>query len=165
MGAFDLETAARARPTSAYVRRLCFFYEWLTRRPLAIPDSRAGAYVDAVDTELQYGTEAHRIDRRFKIRDNHPGPAAFCPLVHRTREIDRLIGLDLAETARGIVRGAPKDLLSRAPAFLLLGDSKASFAIEGETPRKDRIARWGWTIGRPGRSPAASKGWSSCSGT
>ena len=158
MGAFDLETAARARPTSTYVRRLCFFYEWLTRRPLAIPDSRAGAYVDAVDTKLQYGTEAHRIDRRIKIRDNHPGPAAFCPLVHRTREIDRLIDLDLAEKARNIVRGAPRDLLSRTPAFLLLGDSKASFAIEGETPPKDRIARWGWTIGKAGQVALSVEG-------
>ena len=41
----------------------------------------------------------------------------------------------------------------RAAAFLLLSDSKASFAIEGENPPKDRLARWGFAIGRAGTWP------------
>ena len=151
MRQIDLEKAAEGRPTSSYVRRLCCFYEWLTDRTLGIPDARAGAYVDAIDTRQQYAGEKYLFSRRFKIRDNLPGSAAFCPLTHRTHEIDRLIGLDLAGRAQGIIEGAPKELLSRAAAFLLLSDSKTSFAIEGETPPKDRIARWGWTIGKAGQ--------------
>ena len=147
----ELERAARAKPTSGYIRRLCFFYEWLMTRSLDVPDTQAGAYIEAIDTELQYGAGKPVNDRRFRIRDNLPGSAAFCPLVHRTREIDRLIGLDLAGRARAIVRDAPKELMARAAAFLLLSDSKASFAIESETPPKDRIARWGYTIGKAGQ--------------
>lgn len=128
-----------------------FFFEWLTGRSLDVPDTQAGAYVEAIDTDLQYGVGTPVGSKRFRIRDNLPGSPAFCPLVHRTREIDRLIGLDLADRARNIVRGAPKELLSRAAAFLLLSDSKASFAIEGETPPKDRVARWGYTIGKAGQ--------------
>ncbi len=147
----DLERAARAMPTSAYVRRICFFYEWLTGRTLRIPDVSAGTYVDAIDTDLQYAVKASINRKRFRVRDNLPGSTGFCPLVHRTREIDRLIGLDLGGKARGIVQGASKELMSRAAAFLLLSNSMASFAIEGETPPRDRIARWGHTIGKAGQ--------------
>ena len=149
--AFDLETAARVTPTSAYVRRLCFLYEWLTGRRLHILDVTAGTYVDAIDTDLQYAAKASINSKRFRVRNNLPGSASFCPLVHRTREIDRLIDLDLGGQARSIVQGASKELISRAAAFLLLSDSRASFAIEGETPPRDRIARWRYTIGKAGQ--------------
>ena len=43
------------------------------------------------------------------------------------------------------------DLLSRAAAFLLLKDSKASYTIEGEAPPHSRIERWGKIIGEAGQ--------------
>ena len=43
------------------------------------------------------------------------------------------------------------DLLSRAAAFLLLKDSKASYAIEGETPPENRAERWAKAIGQAGQ--------------
>ena len=45
----------------------------------------------------------------------------------------------------------PRDLLARTAAFLLLKDSRASYAIEGERPPQDRIQRWGRAIGEAGR--------------
>jgi Fic family protein len=38
----------------------------------------------------------------------------------------------------------------RASAFLLLKDSRASFTIEGESPKSNRAARWGQAIGQAG---------------
>jgi Fic family protein len=38
----------------------------------------------------------------------------------------------------------------RAAAFLLLKDSKASYAIEGESPPQNRVQRWGKAIGQAG---------------
>jgi Fic family protein len=40
----------------------------------------------------------------------------------------------------------------RAAAFLLLNDSKASYAIEGESPPQNRLQRWGRVIGQAGRN-------------
>jgi Fic family protein len=54
----------------------------------------------------------------------------------------------LAKDAIGKVH---PDLLSRAAAFLLLKDSKASYAIEGETPPENRAERWGKAIGQAGQ--------------
>jgi Fic family protein len=41
----------------------------------------------------------------------------------------------------------------RAASFLLLEDSKASYAIEGETPPHNRAERWGRIIGQAGKTP------------
>ena len=48
------------------------------------------------------------------------------------------------------LKGIRKDVLQRASAFLLLKDSKASFTIEGESPKSKRAARWGRIIGQAG---------------
>lgn len=147
----ELEEAARAKPTSAYVRRLCFFYEWLLERPLALQDVIAGAYTEAVDGKLQYGTRYHSNETRFRVRNNLPGSRLFCPLVFKTRRLDQFIEMDFAGKAKSIVANAPRELIARAAAFLLLSDSKASFAIEGENPPKERIARWGAAISKAGQ--------------
>ena len=47
----------------------------------------------------------------------------------------------------------PRDVLARTAAFLLLKDSKSSYAIEGESPPQDRIQRWGRVIGEAGKQP------------
>jgi hypothetical protein len=59
--------------------------------------------------------------------------------------------MDLAGRARAVVAGVPHDLLARAAAFLLLKDSKSSYAIEGEHAPQNRIQRWGRAIGEAGR--------------
>ena len=43
--------------------------------------------------------------------------------------------------------------MARIAAFLLLKDSRSSFAIEGGHPSPDRIQRWGRAIGQAGRQP------------
>jgi hypothetical protein len=60
---------------------------------------------------------------------------------------------DLQARARMVVANVPADLLARTAAFLLLQDSKSSFAIENEHPPRDRIQRWGRAIGEAGRRP------------
>ena len=146
----DLERAARDRPTSAYLRRLCHLYEWLTSERLNVPDVSAGIYVDLVDARQQYGTATSERVRRFRIKHNLISSSAFCPVVFRTRRIDAYIAAELSQRARGIVDSASRELIARAAAFLLLSDLKASFAIEGETPPKDRLTRWGAAIVRAG---------------
>lgn len=61
--------------------------------------------------------------------------------------------LDLPRCAREAVADVPRDILARTAAFLLLKDSKSSYAIEGERPPQDRIQRWGRAIGEAGLHP------------
>jgi len=106
--------------------------------------------VQVMDDRLQYGaTESN--SSRHRIKNNLPGTPDFCPLVFRTPQLEAFCAMDLARRAQQIVDEVPRDLLARTAAFLLLKDSRSSYAIEGERPPQDRIQRWGRAIGEAGR--------------
>lgn len=155
-GPAAIEEIVNASPTGSYARRIWFFYEWLIGERLDLADATRGNYVEALDPERQYGLEGIN-SRRHRVRDNLPGTPQFCPLVFRTRRIDEFIDLQLEERAREVVARVPRDLLVRTAAFLLLKDSRSSYAIEGERPPQDRIQRWGRAIGQAGRRPVTAK--------
>ena len=148
----EIEEMVEATPSGSYARRIWFFYEWLTDQKLDLPDADRGNYVDALDPDLQYAVEGTN-SRRHRVRDNLPGSRLFCPLVFRTEELDEFRQRDLSARARQVVAEVPADLLARTAAFLLLDDSRSSYAIEGETPPQDRIQRWGQAIGQAGQNP------------
>jgi len=64
--------------------------------------------------------------------------------------LEKYILHNYAEKKKDYLKGLRKDILQRASAFLLLKDSKASFTIEGESPKSKRAARWGQAIGQAG---------------
>jgi hypothetical protein len=74
-------------------------------------------------------------------------------MVFRTETLQEFAAMDLSSRAQAVVAAVPRDVLARAAAFLLLKDSKSSYAIEGERPPHDRIQRWGRAIGEAGRHP------------
>lgn len=142
----------RAKPTGSYARRAWFLYEWLTGERLGVDDAEQGAYVPVVDPRRQWAIKGE-IAPRQRVRNNLPGTPSFCPLAFRTRALEDFAAMDLAARAREAVAAVPRDLLARTAAFLLLKDSKSSYAIEGERPPQDRIQRWGRAIGEAGRHP------------
>ena len=150
VGPTEIEALVKGKPTGSYARRIWFLYEWLTGPRLDLPDAEAGRYVVAIDPGQQWAANGKN-SPRHRVRNNLPGTPAFCPLVFRTEALDQFIALKLPQRAREIVADVPRDLLARTEAFLLLKDSKSSYAIEGERPPQDRIQRWGRTIGEAGR--------------
>jgi Fic family protein len=152
VGADAIADLVRAKRTGTYARRIWFLYEWLTGTRIDLPDLTMGTYVPVVDPEQQYAVEGS-LSARHRVRDNLPGTPQFCPLVFRTRALDEFGALDLVRRAQTVVDEVPRDLLSRTAAFLLLKDSKSSYAIEGERPPQDRIQRWGRAIGEAGKRP------------
>ncbi len=142
----------KAKPTSAYARRVWFLYEWLMGEQLDLPPLDRGTYVPIVDSKIQWAAHGLNVPRQ-KVRNNLPGTPAFCPMVFRTVTLERYVGMRLAHKARALTEKVPADILARAAAFLILKDSKASYVIEGENPPQDRIQRWGRAIGEAGRRP------------
>jgi len=148
----EVAELVRQKPTGLYTRRIWFLYEWLLGRELKLPPADKVSYVDAVDTELQFGGTGKN-SARHRVRDNLPGTAEFCPLVFKSAALNEFIAQDWKQRAGAVVSAVPKDLLARTAAFLLLKDSKSSYVIEGERPPQDRIQRWGRAIGEAGRAP------------
>ncbi|HEY8518466.1 MAG TPA: Fic family protein [Gammaproteobacteria bacterium] len=151
-GPGPIEDIVRAAPTGAYARRIWFLYEWLLGQKLDLPDASQGNYVSALDDEQQYGVQSLK-SSRHRVNDNLPGTPNFCPLVFRTPRLEEYIRKDLAARAREMIAPVPKDRLARAAAFLLLADSRSSFAIEGEHPPQNRAQRWGAIIQQAGANP------------
>lgn len=149
-GPAPIEAIVENAPTGAYARRLWFLYEWLLDQRLDLPDAEAGRYIEAVDTDLQWASNG-KTSSRHRVKDNLPGTPQFCPLVFRTETLERYATANLSERAAEVVAKVPKDILARTAAFLLLKDSKSSYAIEGERPPQDRIQRWGRAIGEAGQ--------------
>jgi hypothetical protein len=143
----------RDQPTGRYARRIWFFYEWLLQARVDLPDaSTAINYTDALAPKLQFAGRAEP-SPRHRVRNNLPGTPQFCPLVTRSPALTAFLKGELAAQARRAAARVSADVLARAAAFLLLADSRSSFAIEGEQPSPTRIARWGQAIGQAGRTP------------
>ena len=152
----EITGLVKAKPTGAYSRRLWFLYEWLIGKRLDLADADAGRYVPVVDPDQQWGA-THENSPRHRVRNNLPGTPSFCPLVFRTSALETFVGLNLTQRAQEIIADVSRDLLARTAAFLLLKDSKSSYAIEGVHPPQDRIQRWGRAIGEAGRQQLDSE--------
>ncbi len=146
----EIETIVLNQPTGRNSRRIWFFYEWLTNDKLDLKDAKSGNYVEALDPDLQYPGQKQR-SKRQRVWNNLPGNRDFCPLIRCTDKLESVNTKDLEIKVKDTIGKVHPDLLSRAAAFLLLKDSKASYAIEGEIPPENRAERWGKAIGQAGK--------------
>lgn len=146
----QLAQLVNIEPTGQYSRRIWFLLEWVLQKPFVNKeDLTKKSYVPVLDENLQYTVEGVKSSRHLVI-NNLPGTSDFCPLIFKTEKLENHIALKLSEQKNDYLKGIHKDILQRASAFLLLKDSKASFTIEGESPRSKRAARWGQAIGQAG---------------
>lgn len=140
-------------PTGGFSRRLWFLYEWMTGVQLDLPDPGKVKAIPVLDAEQQEALAEGDPSPRHKVINNLPGTPAFCPLVRRTRDLMAFEQKGLAQEAAQAMGRVRPDLLARAAAFMLLADSRSSFAIEGEKPSGQRAARWGQAIAQAGTRP------------
>lgn len=136
-------------PTGNYSRRIWFLYEWLSGKELKLKDIDTGNFVDVLNPK-QYYTSFQGVSKRHRVNNNLPGVRNFCPLVRRTPKLESYIKKNLFQLARQRAEDTNPELLTRSASFLLLKDSRASFAIEGEHPTQSRAERWGRVIGHAG---------------
>jgi hypothetical protein len=144
-------------PTGLYNRKVWCLYEWLMDTQLEVGDLTTGNYIDLVDEKLQYATQQPLTMKRQRIRNNLPGVKDFCPMIRKTALLEEYIRLDLSQRIKKIIGKIHPDVMARTAAFLLLKDSKASYAIEGERPPQNRAQRWGRAIGQAGQSPISEE--------
>lgn len=145
----DIKEIVQLEPQGLYCRRIWFLYEWLQNTKLDLPDLSRKSYVPLIDEKLQYATTGIKSQRHLII-NNLLGVRDFCPMITKTPKLEQYINAKLTEQNNKFLKGIHKDILLRTSAFLLLKDSKASFNIEGESPKSMRAARWGQAIGQAG---------------
>jgi hypothetical protein len=137
-------------PTGQYSRRIWFLLEWISNKELPKKQNLVKkSYIPLLKESIHCTINGIKSPRHLVI-NNLPGNRDFCPLVFKTEKIKKYLSANLADKNKRYVKTLHKDLLQRASAFLLLKDSKASFTIEGESPKSKRAARWGQAIRQAG---------------
>lgn len=146
----ELEAWIQHEPSGQYARRAGFLYEWLTGRELKAGAAIGGAYVSVLDDQKVVAASAGRslANRRWRLRDNLPGSPAFCPIVRKTRAWADAVAVDLPHLLRELEVEFGEEALMRSAVWMTLRESKASFAIEGEVDRVDRIQRFADVLAR-----------------
>jgi hypothetical protein len=136
-----LEQWITREPTGSYARRACFLYEWLRDDRLDTPNMTRGNYIDALDPELYLvGTPINC--PRWRVRDNLPGNRNYCPTVRRTTAIQTAEAYDLPAKLAKLETDFGVDLILRSAVWLTVKESRASFLIEREQDKEDRIRRF-----------------------
>lgn len=139
-----------AEPTGQYARRAAFLYEWLTADVLQAPQRLGGNYVDAIDATKMVAASPERAIKvpRWRVNDNLPGTPQFCPFVVKTERVNAASTLDVPGLFGALTAEFGENLLLRAAAWMTLRESKASFAIEGEADRSNRVQRFAAVMAR-----------------
>jgi len=137
-------------PTGQYSRKIWFLYEWLLGCKLDIPDLKAGTYIEVVNPAIQFPGPTIN-STRHRVKNNLPGTPEFCPMIRKSEKLVRYISANIRESIDKGLDEKNKEIIRRTAAFLLLKDSKASFAIEGEFPPNMRARNWGKAIGQAGK--------------
>ncbi len=150
----EIAALIKSVPAGLYARKIWFLYEWLMDQTLPLSDANVKtAYKPLLNNNLQFEIKKGSYASRQRIINNLPGNRDFCPLVFRTKKIERFLKNELADPPEQSLDRFSKDLLQRSASFLLLQDSKASFTIEGESAGSNRAVRWGKALGQAGCRP------------
>lgn len=134
-----------ATPNGKIPRKIWFYYEAFTQTNLDIPDVKKITAIPLLD-EKEYYTGPGTLSRRHRVYNNHLGNPNFTPIIRKTETIENFISQNFAEKTIETMGKVSKELIGRAASFLLLADSQASFAIEGERPPQNRLERWGKAV-------------------
>lgn len=137
----ELEIWIQKEPNGIFARRAWYLYEMFTGKTLNVDDLESGRYVDLLDPDLHIVGLPIRVKRQ-RVFDNLLGNKDYCPLIRRTEKLIIDFNKDLAEQAQKLVSGVDPGVLKRAVHYLFTKETKSSFAIEGETPSKDRSERF-----------------------
>lgn len=138
----ELEAWIAAEPTGQYARRAGFFYEYLTGRHLDFPGAAAGNYVMALDGRTYLTATRPVNNQRWRVRDNLPGSRHFCPTVLRTPRVEQADEYNCAGHLMDLEVEFGADILHKSAVWLTIKESRASFAIEYEEERVDRVRRY-----------------------
>jgi len=137
-------------PSGQYAKRAGFLYEFLTGQALEISAEIAGGYIDVMDgAKLVVASPKHSVpNRRWRVRDNLPGTRVFCPVIRKTADSVKAMGLDVSGLINDLALEFGEELLMRSAVWMTLRESKSSFAIEGEADQSDRIQRFADVLSR-----------------
>lgn len=151
----DLIANIRTRPSGIHIRKIWFLYEWFNDVTLDVPACPKCKSIPLLDPKKYFTGETIYIKRQ-RLYNNLLGNRLFSPMIRKTQKLSEFIASDLSSKAADAIGTINKEVVDRAASFLLLADSKASFAIEGERVPINRVERWGKAVLQAGKFPLSN---------
>ena len=137
LDAAQLVAALRATPSGRYLRIAGFLWESLLGRQLDGLPTLVGATVPVFDPQ-RYVTAPGPRSSRWRVQFNGLGSLDWCATVRRTPAIEAGLAADVLARANTFAAGTERAMLDRALSWAYLGETRASFEIERETPAPDK---------------------------
>ncbi|MBE0471921.1 MAG: Fic family protein [Methyloprofundus sp.] len=141
MDAAEIADFINQSPSGKYARQIGFLYEFLTGQALSGVTGLAGNYVDIADPELYIVPDGENIPK-WRIRNNLPGDARFCPLVRKTDLTTYYLPVDFSMHIRESYADVDPRIFRRAVNYLYFKETKSSNEIEHERPGTKREERF-----------------------
>ncbi len=148
----ELENYVISKQTGIYARKIWFLYEWLNDFKLNVSDCPRCQTISILNPEKYFTVNGVYI-KRYHLNNNLLGSRQFSPTIRKTQQLQDFIKSDIKANIEKVIGKVSKSLIARAASFLLLADSKASFAIEGERAPASRIENWGKAVLQAGKFP------------
>lgn len=120
----------------------------------------AGGYVDLFPADDYVTAGKPTNDRRFRVRNNALGTAAFSPVVRRAALPSAPSLPELLDKAReALASVTDPSLHERALSYLYLSETRSSFEIEREHPSSDKQERFVQLLRRAGETTQVTEDW------
>ncbi|MDR9753278.1 Fic family protein [Pseudomonas sp. SZMC_28357] len=136
-----LVTAIQESPSSAYLRKICFLWEFFSGRLLDYADNPRGSATFLFDPESYVTGPAIR-NTRWRVDFNGLGTLQYCATVERTEEIQSLLDYNVLNRSKTFIDSLPKEMMDRAINWAYLSETENSFAIEKEAPSEQKSQRF-----------------------
>jgi hypothetical protein len=137
-----LEEWINSEPSGIYARRAGFYYESFTGRTLNVLGAPSGNYVEALDSGKYLVASRTSNVQRWRVRDNMPGSREYCPIIVRSEPVLQLEQYDCGKALNDLEVEYGADVLLRSAVWLTVKESRASFKIEKEEGKVERVRRF-----------------------
>jgi hypothetical protein len=138
------------RPRGINQRKIGFLYEFLINQKLSLEDVGKTNYVDLLDSD-RYITGGTIKNSRWAINDNLLGERAYCPIIRKTKALEKALEPDFQKLVEVLAAQFPPDVFHRAVNYLYTKETKSSYQIEKEEPSPDRMDRFIRILERAGK--------------
>ncbi len=135
----EMMQAIAASPQSAFVRKVCFLWEYFAKTQLeGLPSLVANSPAALLFDPTKYITGKSVRSGKWRVDFNGLGSMAYCATVIRTKAIDAGIASDVLGRAAEFIDKIGLQKANRASAWAYLSETQSSFAIEQEKPSPKR---------------------------
>jgi hypothetical protein len=137
----EVTSHVRQTPTGKNARRIAYLYEAFSARTLPLPDMTTGNYVDLADPEIYFTPWASKAPR-WRINENLLGTLGFSPMLRRTPALHPARDQQLHDRCSVLLGDISPLMFQRAQRYLYARETKTSYAIEHESPDRQRTERF-----------------------